>query len=54
MLNTVDFAKTKITGGFWKQKQDMVRKTTINAVYDRFTDTGRFDAFKFDYNNNMD
>lgn len=53
MLNTVDFAKTKITGGFWKQKQDMVRKTTINAVYDRFNDTGRFDAFKCNWKEGM-
>ena len=49
MINTVDFSQTKILGGFWKQKQDMVRKTTIYAVYDRFMETGRFDAFKFDW-----
>lgn len=49
MMKTVDFSQTKVLGGFWKQKQDMVRKTTIYAVYDRFVETGRFDAFKCDW-----
>ena len=45
-MNRVDFSSIKITGGFWKEKQDMVRNVTVNAVYDRFKETGRFDAFK--------
>ena len=53
MIKSVDFSKTRITGGFWKRKQDMVRKTSIKAVYDRFCDTGRFDAFKFDWKEGM-
>ena len=53
MIKTVDFSQTKILGGFWKQKQDMVRKTTIYAVYDRFVETGRFDAFKFNWKEGM-
>jgi len=52
-MNTVDFSKTEITGGFWKQKQELVRKTTVKAVYDRFKDTGRFDAFKCDWKEGM-
>lgn len=46
MYKNISFAKTEITGGFWKKKQDMVRKTTIHAVYDRFVETGRFEAAK--------
>jgi len=53
MIRTVDFAKTEITGGFWKKKQELVRRTTVKAVYDRFKDTGRFDAFKFDWKEGM-
>lgn len=53
MTKTVDFSQTKVTGGFWKQKQDMVRKTTIYAVYDRFVETGRFDAFQFNWKPGM-
>ncbi len=47
-MERVDFSKTRITGGFWKQKQDLVRNTTVKAVYDRFCDTGRFEVFKAD------
>ena len=46
MYKNIDFTKTEITGGFWKKKQDMVRKTTVHAVYDRFAETGRFAAAK--------
>ena len=53
MMKTVDFSQTRVLGGFWKQKQDMVRKTTIYAVYDRFVETGRFDAFKCDWKEGM-
>ena len=53
MIKSVDFANTKITGGFWKQKQDLVRKVTVHAVYDRFVDTGRFEAFKFNWKEGM-
>ena len=53
MTKTVPFINTKVTGGFWKQKQDMVRKTTIYAVYDRFVETGRFDAFQFNWKEGM-
>ena len=34
--------------GFWKQKQELVRNVTVHAVYNRFSDTGRFEAFKGD------
>ncbi len=47
MIKTVDFSKTRLTGGFWKQKQALVRRVTAKAVYDRFCDTGRIDAFRF-------
>lgn len=53
MIKTVDFSDTVITGGFWKTKQDMVRNTTVKAVYDRFCDTGRFEAFKCEWKEGM-
>ena len=40
----------EITDGFWQKKQEMLRKTTVYAVYNRFKETGRFDAFKCDPN----
>jgi len=39
-----DFSSVKINNGFWKAKQDMVKDTTVYAVYDRFKETHRFDA----------
>lgn len=47
-MKSVDFSNVKITGGFWKERQELIRNVTVNAVYDRFYDTGRIDAFKFD------
>lgn len=45
-MNQVPFYQTKINDGFWKIKQDMVKDTTVHAVYNRFTDTHRFDALR--------
>lgn len=47
-MERIDFSNIKITGGFWKQKQELVRDVTVRAVYNRFSDTGRFEAFKGD------
>ena len=45
IVQKVRFTDIDITGGFWKKKQDIVRNVTASAVYDRFYDTGRIDAF---------
>ena len=45
-MQRVDFKNIEITGGFWKQKQELVKNTTVWAVYDRFLETGRFEALK--------
>lgn len=47
-MKNVPFSDVRVTGGFWKNKQDLVREVTIRAVYDRFKETGRIDAFRFD------
>lgn len=52
-MERIDFVNTTITGGLWKRKQDMVRKTTVYAVYDRFVETGRFDAFRCNWKEGM-
>lgn len=48
-MDFIDFSDVKITGGFWKQKQDMIKNTTLMAVYNRFSETHRFDALKCDW-----
>ncbi|MFQ9150289.1 MAG: hypothetical protein ACLR6B_00665 [Blautia sp.] len=45
----MSFADSTITGGFWKTEQDLCRKVTVNAVYDRFEETGRFEALKMQW-----
>lgn len=48
-MNHIDFSDVRITGGFWKKRQDLSRRITVGAVYDRFTDTGRFKALDCDW-----
>ena len=47
-MQAVTFEKVKL-GGFWKNRFDINKAVTIPTVYDRFSDTGRFDAFKFEW-----
>jgi len=43
------YDKIEITDGFWRQRQELVRSTTVWNVYRRFAETGRFDAFKLNW-----
>lgn len=49
----VTFDHIEIKGGFWKEKQDLFCNTTIKAVYDRFDETGRFEALKCNWKEGM-
>lgn len=44
-----DYRNVTLTGGFWKQKEDLNRDVTLSAVYDRFYETGRIAAFRCDW-----
>ena len=44
-----DYRNVTLRRGFWKQMQELNSKITVNAVYDRFYETGRIDAFRFDW-----
>lgn len=48
-MNSIDFTNVKFTKGFWKNKYDLVHDVTMNSVYDRFCETGRFDALRCDW-----
>ena len=43
-MKKINFWDIKINDGFWKEKQEMVKKNTVDAVYNRFYETHRFDA----------
>mgnify|MGYP000482871773 FL=1 len=42
----LSYKDVKITSGYLKKKQDLNQTVTINAVYDRFAETGRIKAFE--------
>lgn len=48
-IKQVSFRDVNIGDGFWKDRQKLNHDVTIHAVRDRFTDTGRFEAFKFNW-----
>lgn len=48
-----DYRCVRITDGYWKEKEDLNRDKTLSAVYDRFVETGRIDAFKCDWKEGM-
>ena len=48
-MKSITYDKINITGGFWREKQELIRNVTIHNVYKRFSDTGRFAAFNMDW-----
>ncbi len=40
----INFTEFSFAEGFWKKRQKINRESTAKAVYDRFKETGRFDA----------
>lgn len=46
-MKTFGSKAVKLTAGYLFDKQELNRKITVNAVYDRFNETGRMEAFKF-------
>ena len=45
-LKNLDFAKTTLKDGFWRFYSDLDRSSVVKHVYDRFKETGRFDALR--------
>lgn len=48
-MKNISYRNVEINGGFWKEKQETNRKITVNAVFDRFDDTGRITAFNVNW-----
>ena len=46
-LNNISFEKVTLNDGFWKCRYDVNKNVSIRSVYDRFEDTGRFNAMRF-------
>lgn len=45
----VTFDKVNINGGFWEQKQKLVRDVSVGNIYKRFSETGRFASLNFNW-----
>lgn len=45
-MKNLEFENIKIKDGFWKFYSDLNRNVTTKSVYDRFKETGRFDALR--------
>lgn len=48
-MKTYSYKEVRLTSGYLLEKQELNRKITIDAVYDRFFETGRISAFDFSY-----
>ncbi len=48
-MKTYSYKEVRLTSGYLLEKQELNRKLTIDAVYDRFFETGRISAFNFSY-----
>ena len=48
-MKLIPYSQVNLRSGFFYDKQELNRKTTIHAVYDRFTETGRIGAFKLGF-----
>ena len=53
-MKNIDFKKVQLNSGFLYEKQKLNEDLTINAVYDRFYETGRFDALNCNWKEGMD
>lgn len=53
-LSFVPFYNVTVNDGFWKNRMEINEKVTIYSVRDRFRDTGRFEAFKFNWKEGSD
>ncbi len=53
MIHNIDLEKSEIRHGFWKERQELIRRVTIDAVYRQFKDTGRFEAIKLNWKEGM-
>lgn len=53
MMKNIPFQNVSINGGFFRDRQDLMRRVTVYAVRDRFEETGRFAAFRCDWKEGM-
>ena len=53
-MENISFRDVTIKDGFWRDRQKINAEKTIYNVRDRFAETGRFDAFRFEWKEGME
>ena len=53
-MDQISFHQVVLTNGFWKKKEDLNRKITIESVWEQFSKSGRIHAFTFDWKPGME
>ena len=48
-IENISFENVTFDSGFWKSRYDLNREVSLESVYRRFEETGRFDALRFRY-----
>lgn len=49
IIDNIDFTKIVLNNGFWKERYNLNKEVSINSIYQRFEETGRIDALRFNY-----
>ncbi len=52
-MKPCDYQHVRLTDGFARKKQLLNERVTIDAIYQQFSDTGRFRAFNFNWREGM-
>lgn len=52
-IKSVGFESVSLLDGFWKERYETAKSKTVDAVYTRFDETGRFDALKYEWKEGM-
>lgn len=53
-MKSISYQNTIIKQGFWSKRQQRSRKVTVEAVWDRFCETGRVRAFSCGWREGME
>lgn len=48
-MKSISFGDVTIDSGFWCNRQQTVSETSIYSIWKRFKETGRFEAFNFQW-----
>ena len=51
-LHNINFTEVSINKGFWLDRYNLIKDVSLESVYKRFEDSGRFDALRFNYEEN--